>query len=173
MHRQNCQLGKKVVVGLVSLYTSLSTQDISSIAKSIKRSPHRVRQAIESLVKKLTKTKNYIGKFALGISILSMVASLGEKVTRLGNIAKIIAECVVETMTSFIKWALTKAAKALFKLIPTIGVILSFFADSIVSVIFKIAFTNKKIKLIKTKITSVIEVSSYSLYDYFKVFLNE
>ena len=161
---------KKIVVGLLSVYTSLSWQDVSSIAKDIGRSPHRVRQAIESIVKKLTKVKNYVGKFALGIAILCMIASLGEKIVRLGNIAKIIAECAFEAMTSFLQWALSKGLKALLSLIPAVGSILAFFAKNIVSLVFKVLLTSAKIKTIKQRITSTIELATYGLADYFTVF---
>ena len=162
---------KKIVAGLLSLYTGLSPKDVSSIAKDIGRSPHRVRQAIESIVKKLGKVKNYVGKFALGVSILAMIALIGEKITRLGNIAKTIAECVVEALTSCLKWLLSKGLKALSSLVPMIGSIIGFFASSIVSFLFNKIFTNKKVENLKQKITNRIELATYDLADYFKVFL--
>ena len=161
---------KKTVAGLLSLYTGLSAKDISLIAKDIGRSPLRVRQAVESIVKKLGRIKNYIGKFALGVSILAMIASIGEKITRLGNIAKIIAECVVEAVSNFLKWALTKGLKALLGLIPAVGAILGFFAKNVVSFIFNKFLTNSKIQTLKQKITNQIELVSYDLADYFMVF---
>ncbi len=161
---------KKIVVGLLSVYTSLSWKDVSSIAKDIGRSPHRVRQAIASIVEKLTKVKSYVGKFALGIAILCMIVSLGEKIVRLGNIAKIIAECTVEAMTSFLQWLLSKGLKALLSLIPAVGSILAFFSKSIVSLVFKVVLTAAKIKTLKKNITSTIEIATYGLADYFVVF---
>jgi hypothetical protein len=49
--------------------------------------------------------------------------------------------------------------------------IVGFFASSIVSLLFSKILTNKKVKALKQKITNQIELATYDLADYFKVFL--
>ena len=69
---------KKICNEILKLYTGLNPKDISSIAKDIGRSPHRVRQSVQRIVTKMTKIKSVIGKLAIGVTILSMIASLGK-----------------------------------------------------------------------------------------------
>lgn len=104
-----------------------------------------MKKSISSVVSKLTKVKKAIGKVALGFGILSMLASIGEKATRLGDIRAIIAECIVETMVAFIEWIFTKVLKNVLKLIPCVGSVVSLFAKPIYTLIKKLLLTAKKL----------------------------
>jgi len=102
-----------------------------------------------------------------------MIASIGEKAMRLGDIRAIIAECVVETMEAFIEWIFTKVLKKVLKFIPYIGSVLSLFAGPIYKLIKTILLTPQKIKNLKNKITSKINTATYSLCDYVVVFFKQ
>ena len=164
---------KEAVVGLIGVYTSLSWQDVSKIAKDIGRSSHTVKKSISSIVSKLTKIRHIIGKVALGIGILSMIASIGEKATRLGDIKAIIAECVVETMQAFIEWIFTKVLKNVLKFIPFVGSVLSLCAGPIYKLIKTVLLTTKKMRKMKNIIASKINTATYSLCDYAIVFFKQ
>lgn len=152
------------------LYTGLTWKDISAIAKDINRSPKRVREAIESLVKKITKGRSHIGRLALGISILSLISSLGAKIKKLGNMAKVIASCTVDALVSGVKWLLEKGAKMIIKAIPAIGAILSIFLNRAFSKLVDWFFSRSLVQRVKKKVESKIRPVSYKLIDYFTVF---
>lgn len=61
---------------LTSFAQSASPSDISAIAKDIKRSPHRVRQALQSLNKKWSNIRTRIGKIARAITIVGLIVSV-------------------------------------------------------------------------------------------------
>lgn len=147
-----------------------SWQNVSAIAKEIGRSPLKVKQSLTSLIDKLTKLKNRLGKIATGITILSTIAMLGEKLVRLGNITAVMAECIMETMISAFEEVLTSSLKDLLRLIPAVGIILGLFAGSIVSAILDAVLKPARLQNVRQKIQSAIEVTAYSLKDYFIVF---
>ena len=102
---------------MLKIYTGLKWQDISSIAKEIGRSPHRVRQSVDRIITKLNNIESKIVKLAIGIAILSMIATLGKQAVHLGSMVKAIAYCVVETCVSLLESLGEKALKYILKLI--------------------------------------------------------
>ena len=164
---------KKAVEELLKIYTGLKWQEISSIAKDIGRSPHRVRQSIDRIVAKLKNIKSKVGKFAIGIAILSMIATLGKKAVHLGSMVKAIAECVVETCVSLLESLGEKVLKPILKLIPVIGTALSFLAGAIIKVVSKKLLTEERMNAMKIKVEGRIQITQYKLQDYFKSFFTQ
>ena len=164
---------KKVVKELLKIYTGLKWQDISSIAKEIGRSPHRVRQSVDRIITKLNNIESKIGKLAIGIAILSMIATLGKQAVHLGSMVKAIAYCVVETCVSLLESLGEKALKYILKLIPFVGAFLSLLAGAIISIVSKTFLTEEKKNAIKTKIEGQIRITQYKLEDYFKSFFTQ
>ena len=80
---------------------------------------------------------------------------------------------MVETGISFLESLAEKILKPLLKLIPMVGVALSFLVGTIVKIISKIFLTEDRINAIKNRVTSVIEMTKYTLADYFSVFLKQ
>ena len=161
---------KKIVKEVLKLYAGLDWKDISAIAKDINRSPHRVRQSIEKITKKLTQIQNKIAKVAIGVAILTVIATIGKKMVLLGNMTKVIVACAVEMCVSLIESLGEKILKPLLKLIPCLGLVLSVFAGKIVKLIMKIFLPDKKISAIKEKMESMIRPTTYKVDDYFSSF---
>lgn len=88
----------------------------------------------------------------------------------LGNITAVMAECIMETMISAFEEVLTSSLKDLLRLIPAVGIILGLFAGSIVSAILDAVLKPARLQNVRQKIQSAIEVTAYSLKDYFIVF---
>lgn len=109
---------------------------------------------------------------AIGIAILSGIASIGEKIVQFGNMAKLIASCAVDTLVAGVEFLLTKGAQLIIKAIPAIGSILSVFLNKAFSVLVGWFFSTSLVNKIKKRVESKIRPASYQLIDYFKVFFN-
>ena len=161
----------------LKLYTGLSPSDISKIAKDIKRSPHRVRQAIESLNKKLSKAKTRVAKIARAITLISVVSSVSSMVNSVKKgkeVATIISKNIIIGLVELIKGLVGKGIKKLTSAIPAIGVFLSFALAQAVEVVLNKIFTSKYIKNVTNTYEKRIagKIKTYKAYNYFVTFID-
>ncbi len=154
------------------LYTGLDCNDISAIAKDIGRSPHRVRQAIERLTKKLSSVKSKLGKIAIVFGIMSLLAYLGSQFSKIGDMAKLIASVVVDGLVAGISFILENVAKALTKLIPVVGVFLSPLVGFGSSLLLNWIFSSSYVSAIKDRFLRKINFSTFKPKDFVSAFFS-
>lgn len=164
---------KNYVSKKLEFYIGLSPSDISEIAKSIKRSPHRVRQALQSLTERLSKIKKRIGKIALGINIAVVASSIaGLRISGM-SYADIIAKSMVVCFFELIKWLADEGVKKLMKLIPAIGWLLGYGVGKLVGVVLNRIITSKYVKSVTRKYEKRIstKLKTYKTWNYFGAFI--
>ena len=151
----------------ISLYSSLSWEDVSAIAKEIKRSPHRVRQSIERLKEQLPRSKKPYAVVAKGLAIIYVMVTASYYLKNNMQVIELITEGVVEGLTELIKLLVGKLSKKIVKLIPAIGALLGFWVCKAISVALDAIFSNKFLTKVKKKYKKSVNVKTYKLADYF------
>lgn len=163
---------KDFVDGCLSAVTGVSPKFISSIAKDIKRSPHRVRQFLQKLTDKLKKAKTKIGKMARAITIIALVCSIANKLASGIKILDLNAGYIVEGLTEMLKWIVSKGVDKIISLIPSIGVFLGFCLGKLIEIALDAIISSKFVKSLTNKFQKKVNVGTYKTWNYLKAYFN-
>lgn len=150
----------------LKLYTGLSPSDINAIAKDIKRSPHRVRQALQSLNRKWSNISTRIGKIARGVTIVALIVSVAYALASGVQILDIVAGYIVEGLVELTKWLVSEGLKKLISLIPAVGALLGFFLGKLISIALNAILSTKFVKSIREKFQKKVNAKTYKVWDY-------
>ena len=79
----------------------------------------------------------------------------------------------METCVSLLESLGEKVLEQILKLIPVIGIALSFLAGAIIKVVSKVLLTKERMNAMKTKVEGQIQIVQFKLQDYFKIFFTQ
>ena len=155
----------------LKLYTSISPGDISAIAKSIKRSPHRVRQALESLTSRWKNAKSKLAKIAKAITLIALIATVSQQLIAGVSFFDVIATQIVEGLVETVKWFVSEGLSKLLSLVPALGGLIGFFLGKLIGVVLDQIFTSNFVKSLTKKFTKHIKTKTHKEPDYFASFI--
>jgi len=158
---------------ILGIKTYITRNDISKIAKNVKRSPHRVRQNFDWLHSRVKNLKTKTGRILKALSILLFFASIASVIGKVKSIVstiiKTVAKIIADGLSTLLSWLVSKGIKLLSKFIPALGGVLGFLVGELIGRVID-AFFDKYSARIVGKYTKKVNVYKFSVGDYFTTF---